>query len=138
VTHEELILRAAGARERAVAPISGFRVGAALLATSGRVFEGCNIENSTLNLGLCAERVALAAALAAGERDFEALAIVAEGDEPASPCGSCRQLLWEFAGDLLILSGNLSGKVKTFSLACLLPSPFGGPFRPEGERGSKR
>lgn len=128
MTNEELVEIAARARSRAVAPRSGFRVGAALLASSGRVFEGCNIENQTLNLGLCAERVALVGALAAGEREFKALALVAECDEPATPCGACRQLLWEFAGDLPILSDNLAGRSETLSLAQLMPHPFEGTF----------
>jgi cytidine deaminase len=135
MTHEELVRIAALARARAVAPRSGFRVGAALLAGSGRVFEGCNIENQTLNLGLCAERVALAAALAAGERQFEALALAAKCERPATPCGACRQLLWEFAGDIPVISDNLSGRVETFSLARLMPNPFEGAFRPGDEGG---
>lgn len=124
MTHDELVARAIQARNRAIAPRSGFKVGAALLAVSGRVYEGCNIENHTLNLGLCAERVALMSALAAGDRQFEALALAAEWKEPVTPCGACRQLLWEFAGDLTILAKNLNGKCEIFSLADLLPKPF--------------
>ncbi len=129
---EELIERAARARSRAIAPSSGFKVGAALLSSSGQVFEGCNIENGTLNLGLCAERVALISALSAGERKFEALALAAEWDEPVTPCGACRQLLWEFAGDLTIHSTNLAGSTQTFSLASLLPNPFKARVAPRG------
>jgi cytidine deaminase len=132
VRQEELIERAVLARARAIAPSSGFKVGAALLSASGRVFEGCNIENGTLNLGLCAERVALIAALAAGERSFEAIALAAEWETPVTPCGACRQLLWDFAGDLTIHSSNLAGKVDTFSLASLLPNPFKARVVPRG------
>lgn len=122
--YQELLERATRALDRAIAPSSGFRVGAALLAGSGRVFEGCNIENRTLNLGMCAERVALISALASGERSFDALGLAAESGEPITPCGACRQLLWEFAGDLTIISTNLRGSTETFSLARLLPRPF--------------
>ena len=138
MAYEELVKTAARARAHAVASRSGFRVGAALLTASGRVFEGCNIENQTLNLGLCAERVALVAALAAGEREFEALALAAECDEPATPCGACRQLLWEFAGDLTILTDNLAGKLQKFSLAQLMPHPFEGAFPTGHERGKHK
>lgn len=137
MTHEELVKRAGRARAHAVAPRSGFRVGAALLTASGRVFEGCNIENLTLNLGLCAERVALVAALAAGERQFKALALAAESEQPVTPCGACRQLLWEFAGDLAVLSDNLSGTVGTYSLAQLMPNPFEGAFHPRRGKGAQ-
>ena len=124
MTHDELLEIAAQARSRALAPSSGFKVGAALLAESGRVYQGCNIENGTLNLGLCAERVALFSALAAGERSFETLALASQWREPVTPCGACRQFLWEFAGDITIVSTNLSGSTETFSLAALLPKPF--------------
>jgi cytidine deaminase len=128
VSIDELVERAIGARARALAPSSGFLVGAALLCKSGRVYEGCNIENQTLNLGLCAERVALVGALAAGEREFEALALAAQWDEPVLPCGACRQLLWEFAGDLTVVSKNIGAGVETVSLGRLLPRPF--EYRP--------
>jgi cytidine deaminase len=132
MSEEELIERAVAARERAIAPNSGFKVGAALLSVSGRVFEGCNIENGTLNLGLCAERVALIAALAAGERSFEAMALAAEWEAPITPCGACRQLLWDFAGDLTVYSSNMAGKTESFSLASLLPNPFKARAVPRG------
>ncbi len=122
--YDVLLERAAGARSRALAPVSGFKVGAALLCASGRVFEGCNIENRTLNLGLCAERVALLSALSAGERRFEAIAVAARSDEPVTPCGACRQLLWEFAGDMKVICTNLAGATKTYSMAELIPAPF--------------
>jgi cytidine deaminase len=128
VSIDELVERAIGARARALAPSSGFLVGAALLCKSGRVYEGCNIENQTLNLGLCAERVALVGALAAGEREFEAMALAAQSDEPVLPCGACRQLLWEFAGDLTVVSKNIGAGVETVSMAQLLPKPF--EYRP--------
>ena len=124
MSHDELVNRAVGARERAIAPSSGFKVGAALLAESGKIYEGCNIENQTLNLGLCAERVALITALAAGERRFEAIALAADWKEPVTPCGACRQLLWEFGGDLKVISKNINGASETLSLIELLPKPF--------------
>jgi cytidine deaminase len=124
MTDEELIERAIRARSRAIAPNSGFKVGAALLCDSGAVFEGCNIENGTLNLGLCAERVALISALAAGERVFRTLALAVDWEAPVTPCGACRQFIWEFAGDLTIHSANLAGRRETFKLASLLPRPF--------------
>lgn len=128
MSFDELVERAVGARARALAPSSGFLVGAALLGKSGRVYDGINIENHTLNLGLCAERVALISALAAGEREFEALALAAQWEEPVTPCGACRQLLWEFAGDLTIVSKNIGAASETYSLAQLLPKPF--KYRP--------
>jgi len=124
MTHDELVQTATLARERALAANSGFKVGAALLAASGRVYQGCNIENHTLNLGLCAERVALMNALSAGERTFESLAIVADWDEPITPCGACRQLLWEFAGDLAVISQTVGGRRRVLALSDLLPLPF--------------
>jgi cytidine deaminase len=110
-------------------------VGAALLGSSGQVYQGCNIENQTLNLGLCAERVALIAALAAGEREFKAIAIAARGAEPVTPCGACRQMLWEFAGDIPVICKSVDGEEEVFSLAELLPKPFKGSPQPGGGRG---
>ncbi len=97
----ELIDRALAARERAYAPYSGFAVGAALLASSGKIYEGCNIENTSHSLAICAERVALFWAVAAGEREFSRIAIVSEGG--AMPCGACRQVLAEFAERLEVI-----------------------------------
>lgn len=109
---------------RAYAPYSNFRVGAALLADAGEVFLGCNVENASYPAGLCAERVALGAAVAAGHRKFTAIAICSEGATPAPPCGICRQALAEFGLDLVVESSAPAGPVTRWSLAELLPHPF--------------
>src|SRR5258708_33110759 len=96
MTDSELIRKAVTAREKSYSPYSGFAVGAALLTRSGRVFMGCNIENVSLRLTMCAEQGAVAAAIAEGERDFSSIAVVAESKKPIVPCGACRQLLAEF------------------------------------------
>lgn len=116
----ELALRM---RERAYAPYSGYRVGAALLSASGRVFTGCNVENAVYPLGLCAERVAVFKAISEGEHQFIAIAIATENG--GTPCGACRQVLSEFASDLRILLVNGKGEVRELSLSALLPEPFG-------------
>src|SRR5947209_8183001 len=104
----ELLLEAArAARLNAHAPFSRFLVGAALEADDGRVLTGCNVENATYGLTVCAERVALFKALSVGLRRFRRIAVVADTDEPTPPCGACRQLLWEFGGDLEVILGNL-------------------------------
>ena len=100
---EELIARAVEARENACAAYSHFKVGAALLASNGKVYTGCNIENSTYGLTVCAERVALWKALSEGERQFTQIAVVTSSEPPASPCGACRQLLWEYCGDIEVI-----------------------------------
>ena len=124
MTDDELIARAAAARARAYAPYSGFAVGAALLTESGNVYEGVNVENASYPVGICAERTAIASAITAGERDFEALAIIADSPEPCAPCGMCRQMLMEFPINRIILS-NLSGAVHIMTPAELLPYAFG-------------
>jgi cytidine deaminase len=116
--------RAASAMERAYAPYSNFRVGAALLASDGSVVEGCNIENASFPAGSCAERVAVGTAIARGLRDFVALAVVTEATEPTPPCGVCRQVLMEFAPELPVLSATLSGAEARWSVSELLPHAF--------------
>lgn len=111
------------ARERAYAPYSGYRVGAAIEADDGRVFEGCNVENAAYSVTCCAERVALFSAVAAGARAFRAIAIAASGRMPY-PCGSCRQALAEFATDLPITIVDGEGNERETTLAALLPLPF--------------
>lgn len=120
---QSLINAARAARERAYAPYSRFAVGAALRTKSGRVFVGCNVENLSFGLTICAERAAVFAAVAAGERDFAALAVVADSREPVTPCGACRQVLAEFAPALPVCSANLEGAVFESSVAELLPRP---------------
>jgi cytidine deaminase len=119
--HSSLIRAALEARESAYAPYSKFPVGAALLCGDGTVFTGCNVENLSFGLTMCAERVAAGAAVTAGKRDFQCIAIAAESDEPLSPCGACRQVLAEFNAGLTVLSATRSGKVEQFSLEILLP-----------------
>lgn len=116
-----LIHRALQARGNAHAAYSGFAVGAALLCEDGTVFTGCNVENLSFGLTMCAERVAIGSAVAAGHRRFQCLAIAADSDEVLSPCGACRQVLAEFNPALKVLAANLHGKVEEFSLESLLP-----------------
>lgn len=124
-TEKALVDAARSARERAYAPYSRYRVGAALLAASGRVYTGCNIENAAYGATMCAERVALFKAVSEGEREFLALAVVAEGEEAASPCGACRQVLHEFAPDLTLYLAGPGERVERLSLRSLFPRAFG-------------
>ena len=119
-----LIEEAKKARENAVAPFSKFKVGAALRTRAGKIYRGCNVENCTYGLTVCAERVALLTALAAGERSFEAIAVVTQSAEPGSPCGPCRQLMWEYCGDIDVTLANLTGKKVDYKLSTLFPVPF--------------
>ncbi len=120
----DLTEKAAAAREKALAPYSGFKVGAALETRDGLVYTGCNIENASYGLSVCAERVALWKALSDGARDFRRIAIVTEGEPLTSPCGACRQLLWEYCGDIAIHLHSLDGLDEQYQLADLLPHPF--------------
>jgi cytidine deaminase len=124
VDWEALTGAALEAREHAYAPYSRFRVGAALLAKDGQVFTGANVENASYGLCLCAERSAVAAAVTAGVRDFDALVVVANGAEATSPCGMCRQVLHEFAPDLPIQSRGAEGGLLQTSASELLPHAF--------------
>lgn len=121
---ESLLAAAVDARTRARARYSGFQVGAALETADGRVVTGCNIENATYGLTLCAERVALVKALSEGESVFTRIAVVADTEAPTPPCGPCRQLLWEYCGDIDIILGNLNGPTGRYRLSTLLPLPF--------------
>jgi|SRR4029077_7068086 len=116
--------RALGAMTRAYAPYSGFRVGAALLGTDGSVTEGCNVENASFPAGICAERGAVAAAVARGVRAFDSLAIATEAEEPTPPCGICRQVLEEFSPHLLVISVTSDGREARWTLDELLPRAF--------------
>jgi len=125
VSDKELLISAARrARENAHAPYSNFRVGAALRATSGRIFGGCNVENATYGLTVCAERVAIFKAISEGERGFNAIAVVTDADTLTPPCGACRQLIWEFCGDVQVILANLKGKVEVVQMKELFPRPF--------------
>ena len=121
---EALIAAAWRARENAHAPYSHFKVGAAMRSKSGRIFGGCNIENASLGLTVCAERVAVWKALSEGERGFDAVAVVTESDTLTPPCGACRQILWEFCGDAEVILADLKGKIAVYRLSALFPEPF--------------
>jgi cytidine deaminase len=121
MTDDELMATALGARLKAYAPYSEFRVGAALLAEDGRVFTGGNVENISFGLTMCAERVAIGSAIQSGAAKFSRLAIVADSEEPIVPCGACRQVLAEFNSDLPIVSWTLEGLTQQFTLTSLLP-----------------
>jgi cytidine deaminase len=121
---EDLVSAARLAREHAQARYSGFKVGAALELPDGTIVTGCNIENATYGLTLCAERVALVKALSEGHTSFSRIAVVADTDAPTPPCGPCRQLLWEYCGDIEVLMANLAAVTATHRLGELLPLPF--------------
>jgi cytidine deaminase len=123
-----LVEAAKAARENAHAPYSNFRVGAALRAKSGRIYTGCNVENATYGLTVCAERVAIFKAISEGERGFDAIAVVTDTDGLTPPCGACRQLLWEFCGDAEVILANLKGKTETTRMSALFPRPFDQSF----------
>lgn len=122
--HDALIEAATQVRQNAHAPFSNFRVGAALRAKSGKVYTGCNVENASYGLTCCAERVAIFKAVSEGERSFDAIAVVADTDTLTPPCGACRQLIWEFCGDVPVVLANLKGKVEQERSGTLLPRPF--------------
>jgi cytidine deaminase len=124
MSHERLIESARVARLHAHAAFSHFLVGAALEAKDGRIFTGCNVENATYGLTICAERVAVFKAISEGCRSFVRVAVVADTAAPTPPCGACRQILWEFGGDLEVILANLKAETARFSLAALLPHPF--------------
>lgn len=122
--YDGLIAAAKEARENAHAKFSNFKVGAALRAASGKIFGGCNVENATYGLTVCAERVAIFKAISEGERRFNAIAVVTDTDALTPPCGACRQLIWEFCGDVPVAMANLKGKVEVLRMRELFPKPF--------------
>jgi cytidine deaminase len=124
VSDKELIAAARQARRHAVATFSKFKVGAALETADGVVVTGCNVENATYGLTICAERVAMFKALSEGHRRFKRIAVVADTQAPTPPCGACRQILWEFGGDLEVLLANLRRQHGRHQLVNLLPLPF--------------
>ena len=119
-----LVKKATEARKKAYAPYSKFKVGAALETVSGKVYVGCNVENSSYGLTLCAERVALFKAVSEGAKKFKRIAIVADTKRPCPPCGMCRQALYEFAPNLEVVMANTKGKTKKVKLKELLAHPF--------------
>ena len=120
----ELVTAARRARRHAQAAYSKFKVGAALETADGTIITGCNIENATYGLTICAERVAMFKALSEGHRKFRRIAIVADTVAPTPPCGACRQILWEFGGDLEVILANLRRETARHQLKDLLPLPF--------------
>lgn len=121
---DNLLECAWGAQKQAYAPYSHFKVGAALLTNDGKIYTGCNIENASYSLTICAERVALFKAVSEGKREFEAIAIVSSGSQPIPPCGACRQVLAEFSRHLLVLSQSKNKKKKRWFLSQLFPETF--------------
>lgn len=119
-----MVKAARAARRRAVATFSGFKVGAALKTRDGEVYTGCNVENATLGLTVCAERVALWKALSEGARNFAEVVVVTAAARPTPPCGACRQLLWEFCGDLVVHMVTSRGQTKSTTLGELFPYAF--------------
>jgi len=124
VTPDPLVAAATAAREKAFAPYSKFRVGAALEAEDGTIFAGCNVESASYGLTICAERVALVKAVSEGVTRFRRVAVVTDVGDLTPPCGACRQLLWEFAPDAVVILANLRGKSATYRVAELLPHGF--------------
>lgn len=121
---KDLVKKAVDARKKAYAPYSKFKVGAALEAANGKVFVGCNVENSSYGLTLCAERVALFKAVSEGVSKFKRIAIVADTKNPCPPCGMCRQALYEFAPNLEVVMANTKGRTRKVKLKDLLAHPF--------------
>ena len=124
----KLLEAALAARDNAYAPFSKFKVGAAIEDETGRIFTGCNIENATYGLTICAERVAVFKAISEGARKFKRIAVAADTEALTPPCGACRQILWEFCGDVELALVNLQDKSETFHLKELFPRPFDASF----------
>lgn len=123
-----LLEAALAARERAHAPFSNFKVGAAIEDENGRIFTGCNIENASYGLTICAERVAVFKAVSEGAGKIKRIVVVADTEVLTPPCGACRQILWEFCGDAEVTLANLAGKQETISLKEIFPRPFDASF----------
>ena len=131
ISTEELLAVASRARERAVAPFSNFRVGAAIETVDGKVYTGCNIESASYGLTVCAERVAIWKALSEGATSFSRLVIVADTETPTPPCGTCRQIIWEFCRDTDLVLANLRGEIQVMNIHDLLPRAFDARFLKE-------
>jgi cytidine deaminase len=123
--YEKLIKEAEKARKKAYTPYSKFKVGAAVLCDDGKIFSGCNIENASFGLTICAERVAFFKAISEGSTKFKAFAVIGNTDKPCSPCGACRQVISEFGEDIPLIMTNLKGDVKIKKIKELLPEAFG-------------
>lgn len=122
--YDGILAVAKSARENAHAKFSNFKVGAGLRAASGKIYGGCNVENATYGLTVCAERVAIFKAISEGERKFDAIAVVTDTDKLTPPCGACRQIIWEFCGDVPVVMSNLHGKTEVMRMSELFPKPF--------------
>ncbi len=122
--YDGIVAVAKSARENAHAKFSNFKVGAGLLTASGKIYGGCNVENATYGLTVCAERVAIFKAISEGERKFDAIAVVTDTDKLTPPCGACRQIIWEFCGDVPVVMSNLHGKREVLRMSELFPKPF--------------
>ena len=127
-----LVLAAIAARERAHAPLSRFKVGAALETADGAIVTGCNVENATYGLTICAERLAMFKAVSDGHRRFTRVVVAADTPNPTPPCGACRQILWEFGGDLEVILADLTGEKRRYRLKDLFPEPFDASFLDDG------
>ena len=121
---DKLVAAARAAREHAVADFSHFTVGAALETDTGEIITGCNVENASYGLTICAERVAIFKALSEGKRAFKRMVVVADTVDPTPPCGACRQIIWEFCGDIEVTLANMQTLTKTLQMKDLLPLPF--------------
>jgi cytidine deaminase len=131
--NQKLIDAAAAARLRAFAPFSHFRVGAAVETVDGDIVTGCNIESATYGLTMCAERVAIWKAVSDGAKGFRSIAVVVDTESLTPPCGSCRQIIWEFCGDIPVTLANLSGATETFTASELLPRAFDATYLAGGK-----
>lgn len=125
---QELIDAATAVRENAYAPFSNFRVGAALETDDGEIIDGCNVESASYGLTVCAERVAIWKAISLGKRKIKHIAVVADTEDLTPPCGVCRQIIWEFGGDIPVILANLKGKTEVVQMRDLLPRAFDTKF----------
>lgn len=125
---KELIKEATAARENAYAPYSNFQVGAAVEGESGTIYIGCNVESASYGLTVCAERVAIWKGISRGEKRFKQIAVVVDTEELTPPCGVCRQIIWEFCGDVPVILSNLEGKSEIIQMSELLPRAFDSKF----------
>ena len=130
-TDKELIDAAAAVRENAFAPHSGFRVGSALETEDGELLTGCNVESASYGLTMCAERVAIFTAVSKGKKKIKKIAVVTDTDQLTAPCGACRQIIWEFGGDIPVVLSNLHGKTQTVQMRELLPRAFDSTYLSE-------
>ena len=137
VTYEQLVELAKGARLKAYAPYSKYKVGAALLTEDGKVYTGCNVENSSYGITICAERTAVANAISDGHRKFKAVAVVTASSPPGPPCGICRQTLAEFTPEMVVILANIHGEMKRTKLSKLYPDHFSAEFLETAKRKRK-